>query len=273
MALAQERGKTCALIDCEHSFNPEWFNHLGGKSDSLLTFHPEKAEDAIAAMMIFAKNREENLVEVITLDSISSLVPTEEMERDPREEDRLGSQARMMSRALRRLTAVNKKTLFIWVNQERMNIGIKFGNPRTTSGGRALRFYATTRVEMRRGTKVIGKRKIAKAGKLVESEVEVGRWIQVKVEKDKSTIPLREGSFIFDSEGGYVDIASEIVQLGLEDKLIDRVGNSFIYVDLDEKEWRGTEKVFFKYLRDEDILRRELVDVIADKTNQLPQWE
>jgi len=266
IALSQSRGKLCAMVDPEHSFDNERFAFLGGDPDELLMFHPKRAEDAVAVMMLLAKHAQERVLEVVGIDSVSSLVPREEMENDPRTEDRMAGQARMMSRALRRLTTVNEKMLFIWTNQERENIGIRFGNPKTTSGGRALRFYATGRIEFRRGSKVMGKRHKARGFKLVESEVAVGRWTQVKVEKDKSTIPGREGAFIFNFEMKEVDPASEIIQLGLEDGLIERSGNLFSYVDLEDKEWKGTEKKFSGFIHENADLREELETAIIDQT-------
>ena len=266
MALAQERGKICAMVDAEHSFDREWFKHLGGNPKELLTFQPETADDAVAAMMLLAKHAEEKDIQIISIDSVSSLIPREELENDPRREDRMGSQARMMSRALRRITAVNQSILFMWINQERMNIGVRFGNPKTTSGGRALRYYATTRVEMRRGTKVTEERNVARGGKLVKTPVQVGRWIQVRVEKDKSTRPFREGSFIFDNDVGEVSQESEIIELGLVDELIERKANSFHYVDLDDHEWKGSYKQFTKHLRQNEELREELISAIEDVT-------
>ena len=265
MVLAQQRGKLCAMIDPEHSFDEERFVYLGGRPEELLLQHPENAEQAVAVMMLLAKNAED--IEVIGIDSVSSLVAREEMENDPRQEDRMGSQARMMSRALRRITTVNKKTIFIWTNQERENIGVRFGNPKTTSGGRALRFYATGRIEFRRGTKVMGKAKRAKAGKLVETEVVKGRWTQVRVEKDKSTKPGREGAFVFNYDMARIDPASEIIQLGLEDGLITRSASGwYSYTDLDDKEWKGTEKKFYKLLNGNEELRDEISAVIVDNT-------
>lgn len=266
MALSQARGNLCAIVDPEHSFDNERFQFLGGDDAELLGFHPKTAEEAVAVMMLLGKYAKDREIEVVAIDSVSSLIPREEMQNDPREEDRMAAQARMMSRALRRLTAVNEKMLFLWTNQERENVGIRFGNPKTTSGGRALRFYATGRIEFRRGTKVMGKRKRARGEKLVEAEVPVGRWTQVKVEKDKSTIPGREGAFIFDYAMKMVDPASEIIQLGLEDELIDRTGNIFSYEDIDGKKWSGTRSKFAKFLYDEEELREELVSVIEDVT-------
>lgn len=267
MVLAQQRGKLCAMIDPEHSFDDERFTFLGGKPEELLIQHPDNAEEAVAVMMLLARNAAD--IEVIGIDSVSSLVAREEMENDPRQEDRMGSQARMMSRALRRITTVNKKTVFVWTNQERENIGIRFGNPKTTSGGRALRFYATGRIEFRRGTKVMAKGKRAKGGKLVETDVVAGRWTQVRVEKDKSTIPGREGAFVFNYNMKRIDPASEIVQLGLEDGLIERSASGhYSYEDIDGKEWKGTEKKFYGMINGNEELRDELESAIIDNTRQ-----
>jgi recombination protein RecA len=268
MALSQQRGNLCAIVDPEHSFDNERFDFLGGDPGELLAFHPHTAEDAVAVMMLLGKHAKERQIEVVSIDSVSSLIPGEEFRNDPREEDRMAAQARMMSRALRRLTAVNEKMLFLWTNQERENVGIRFGNPKTTSGGRALRFYATGRVEFRRGTKVMGKRKRARGEKLVEAEVPVGRWTQVRVEKDKSTIPGREGAFIFDFEMKTIDPASEIIGLGLEDGLIERSGNVFRYADIEGREWSGTRSRFAKFLYDNEELYDELRLVIEDVTEQ-----
>jgi len=268
MALAQSRGKVCALVDPEHSFDPRWYEHLGGRPSELLTFQPDTGDDAIAAMLTLASVAEENEIEVIAIDSIPSLVPREETEVDPRREPRIAGQARMMSRALRRITSANQNVLFIWVNQERTNVGIKFGNPRTTSGGKALRYYATTRIEFRRGGKIADKRRVIRSGKPVDAEIQVGRWIQVRCEKDKSTRPYREGSFIFDVERGRISEESEIIQLGLLDGLIEHKGNLFYYTDLDNYEYKGTFKQFSKLLANNDDLRRELSVVIQDSTGE-----
>ena len=174
----------------------------------------------------------------------------------------------MMSKALRRVNTVNKKTLFLWTNQERMDIGVKFGNPKTTSGGRALRYYATGRLEFRRGSQLLRKKKVARAGKLVETDKRVGRWIQVKVVKDKSTVEGREGSFVFNHEMKRIDPGYEILQLGLEDGLIERSGSGrYSYVDVDDREWKGTEKVFVKYLNNDADLAAELTAAIVDVTD------
>lgn len=270
MAFSQERGNLCAIIDPEHSFDYERFSFLGGDPDELLAHHPNTAEDAVSVMMMLAKHSQVHRLEIVTIDSVASLVAREEMERDPREEDRMAAQARMMSRALRRITSVNEKTLFLWTNQERDNIGIRFGNPKTTPGGRALRFYATGRIEFRRGGKILDKRRIARSGKLVEAEVTVGRWVQCRVEKDKSTIPGREGAFVFNYDLKRVDPAWEIIQLGLEDGLLDRSANGwYSYEDIEGNVWSGGEKKFRKFLYENDELREELEVAIRDATSSM----
>lgn len=267
MALSQRRGNLCAVVDPEHSFDSERFRFLGGNPSELLIQHPKTAEDAVAVMMLLARYAEEQLLEIVGIDSVASLVTSDEAKKDPREEDRIGAQARMMSKALRRITTVNKKTLFLWTNQERVDIGVKFGNPKTTSGGRALRYYATGRIEFRRGSVVKSKSKRARAGKLVETDIPVGRWIQVRVVKDKSTAPGSEGAFVFDHRMKKISPAYEILQLGLEDGLIERNSNGrYTYVDLDDKEWKGTEKQFTGWLLSHDDLREELETLIRDNT-------
>jgi recombination protein RecA len=148
-----------------------------------------------------------------------------------------------------------------------MDIGAKFGNPKTTSGGRAMRYYATGRLEFRRGGQLTRKGFRVRGGKRMETDVQFGRWIQVKAVKDKSTIPGREGAFVFNHEMKMIDPAYEILQLGLEDELISRSANGwYSYVDLDDHEWKGTEKKFTNWLRNEEDLALELVGVIQDNT-------
>jgi len=263
IALSQERGNLCALIDPEHSFDANWFIHLGGKPEELLTQHPQTAEQAVQAMMVLFQSGE---IEICVVDSVAALLPREEREKNPIEEDRIASQARFMSRALRRLTAVNEKTLVLWTNQLRTKIGQAYGDPTTTPGGRALKFYDTTRIELRKGELVKRERKVAKKGKLVETPVVTGNWVQCKSQKEKSAVPYRQGSFVFDTEAGEIDIASEIIQLGLEDGFVTRTGNTFRYIDLGDIEWTGTESAFKRLLLDNPDVMDELVQSIEDET-------
>lgn len=276
IALSQSRGNLCALVDPEKSFDPGWFSHLGGIPDELLLFQPEErwnAEDAIGVMMMLSKESDE--IEVIGVDSVAAMVTQEEMAKDPREEDRVASLARMMSRALRRITTVNRRTLFIWTNQEFMNIG--YGaqfQPRMQKGGKALKYYATTRLELRKAGKITSPKKVADKAKVKSKEVPVGTWIQVRSEKDKSVKPYGQGMFAFDNQKGQIDSFSEIIHLGLEDEIIQREGNTFIYEDIAGAEWKsGSEKGFRKMLEENDDVREELVEAISDMTVQLGRVE
>lgn len=274
IALSQARGNLCALIDPEKTFDPDWFSHLGGIPNELLLFQPAEqwnAEDAIGIMMMLSKLAEDDEVEVIGVDSVAAMVTQEEMAKDPREEDRVASQARMMSRALRRITTVNKRTLFIWTNQEFMNIG--YGaqfQPRMQRGGRALKYYATTRIELKRASKITKAKNVSDKSKLKSKEVPAGVWIQARSEKDKSTKPFGQGMFAFDSDNGEIDLASEIIQLGLEDEIISRTGNSFEYEDVTGEVWKaGSEKGFKQLLTDNDDMREEIIAAIQDMTTEL----
>lgn len=267
MILSQMRGEICAMVDPEHSFDNERFEFLGGNANDLLLQHPKTAEESVAVMMLLAQHSEAENLGIVGIDSVASLVTNDEAKKDPRDEDRIGAQARMMSKALRRITTVNKKTLFLWTNQERMDVGVKFGNPKTTSGGRALRYYATGRMEFRRGGALNRPGFRIRGGKRVETEVQFGRWVQVRVIKDKSTRPNREGAFVFNHDLRMIDPAYEILQLGLEDELIERSSTGrYSYVDLDDHEWKGTEKQFTNWLRTKDELAHELITAIQDNT-------
>ena len=277
MALSQQRGNLCALIDPERSFDPDWFRHLGGIPEELLLY-PDRdsdvaeftADEAIGVMLTLAEHARESNLEVVGIDSVAALVPAEEKSKDPREEPRVAGQARMMSRALRRITAANSRTLYLWINQERMNINMTFGgSPKTTTGGRALKFYATSRINLRRAHKVTEARKQADRGELKSKDVPVGNWIQARSEKDKSTRPFRTGMFTFDNKNACIDLASEIIQLGLEDDLIEKNSNTYRYEDLAGQEWKGTIKIFKGHLGNNPDLQEELNDAISDMTVEL----
>jgi recombination protein RecA len=274
MALSQQRGNLCALVDPEKSFDPDWFRHLGGFPEELLLFQPEgekwSADDAVGVMMLLAQHSAEEAIEVITVDSVAALAPQEELERDPRQVERIGTQARLMSRALRRITTMNRRTLFIWTNQEYSNIGVMFGNPKTTKGGRSLRYYATSRIEFKRTLPVKIKKKKADRGELKMKDTKTGIWIQVRSEKDKSTRPYGQGQFIFDNQAGQIDLASEIVQLGLEDEIIEKHGNTYTYEDVAGDVWSGSSFPKFRQLLDDNPeVRDELIEGISDQTIEL----
>lgn len=266
MALSQHRGNVCALIDPEHSFDPAWFTHIGGKPGELITAQPEIAEDAIEAMMLLFKQG----VEVIGVDSVAALATKEESVRRATDEAKIASQARFMSQNLRRLTTYNEKTLVLWTNQNRTKIGTFFGNPTSQPGGRALKFYDTARIEMKRGARLTKKaQKVNQKNKMVAGMVHSGYWVMARAHKNKVSREGLEATFLFDSEKAEISLFSEILQLGLNDKIINRSGNTFSYVDLDNFEWKGTEKKFKQMVAENPQLREDLMGEIQDRTLQI----
>jgi recombination protein RecA len=265
MALSQARGNLCALIDPEHSFDPDWFTHLGGNPSELITSQPEVAEHAVEAMMLLFEK-----CEVITVDSVAALATREEKERKASDEAKIASQARFMSQNLRRLTTYNEHTLVLWTNQNRTKIGTFFGNPTTQPGGRALKFYDTARIQLSRGQKkTAAVKKANEKNMLVTSTGKVGHWVKARAEKNKAGREGMEGSFVFDNIKGEIDLYSEIVQLGLEDEIIERSKNKFTYRDYDDVEWSGTEKKFRQMLMENDQLREDIIQEIEDHTLEL----
>jgi recombination protein RecA len=272
MAMSQRRGKLCGLVDPEGVFDPEWYMHLGGYPDELLYSRPDTAEEIIGSLRLLVEKATEGAeIEVVGIDSQSAMVTKEQVEKDPTEEERVASQARMMSRALRVLTMRNRRVLFIWTNQLRSNIG--FGaqfNPHVTSGGRAMGFYATTRIEFKKtgAVEIPGRR--ADKGEMKAKKIKVGDWIQVRSQKEKSARPYAQGAYIFRSDQGHIDLGSEIVQLGLEDEIIDKSGNSYTYETLDGMEFKaGSFTKFCEKLMEDAEVREEIISAIEDMTFQL----
>lgn len=272
MALAQQRGEICAIVDSEKVFDEAWFRHLGGDPDQLLAYRPRTAEEFIKVLMLLVESDDEDpdrpIADVVTIDSVASLLPKEEYEKDVEEgDDRTASRARMMSRALRRVTTVNGYTLFLWTNQLIDQVG-GYGGP-TTPGGRALKFYSSIRVRLTKSERKKAPRKRVNKTKLVTADMPVGQWVTVRAEKQKTARPEMESMFLFDYERKRIDSEMEIITLGLEDGLIERHGNVFEYEDADDNTWSGQEAKFKRLLRDEDDLREELVFGITENSRSL----
>jgi recombination protein RecA len=174
----------------------------------------------------------------------------------------------MMSKLLRRVTTMNRDTIFLWTNQVRDKIGTYAGGT-TTPGGRALRFYASTRIELKRGEREKAERMIVKKGKQVKSPVTVGRWVLVRSEKEKTARPEMQSMFLFDIEHGRIDREEEIIHLGLEDELIERRGNTYEYEDSNGDFWSGTRSVFKRLLAEEEDMKEELEWAISERTKEL----
>jgi recombination protein RecA len=263
MALAQQRGEVCALIDGEHIFEEDWFEAIGGSPSELILRQPKNAEEVIKLLMLMAQKDEQfEGIGVVTIDSVTSLLPMEELKKDPSEgDDRLGSQARMMSKLLRRVTTVNRDTCFIWINQVRDDIGSYVKRNRPT-GGRALGFYASSRIELRRGEKVRAERQVVEKGKVVNKPRIIGHWIQLRSEKEKTAQPYQEGMVFFDAENGRIDHETDIINLALQDGFIERHGNTYSCEDASGQLAQGTISVFKNLLTEDNDLRDYLETAI-----------
>ncbi|MBM3396596.1 MAG: recombinase RecA, partial [Betaproteobacteria bacterium] len=214
IAQMQRQGGTAAFIDAEHALDPQYAKKLGVNVEELLISQPDNGEQAleIADMLVRSGS-----VDVVVVDSVAALVPRAEIEGEMGE-PQMGLQARLMSQALRKLTANIKRsnTLVIFINQIRMKIGVMFGNPETTTGGNALKFYASVRLDIRR------------TGSIKKGDEVIGSETRVKVVKNKVAPPFRQADFdILYGEG--ISWEGEVVDLGVVHKVVEKSGAWYSY--------------------------------------------
>ncbi|WP_019677592.1 recombinase RecA [Arsukibacterium perlucidum] len=214
IAEAQKAGKTCAFIDAEHALDPVYAKKLGVKVEDLLVSQPDTGEQALEICDMLVRSA---AVDVVVVDSVAALTPKAEIEGDMGD-SHMGLQARLMSQALRKLTGNIKRsnTLCIFINQIRMKIGVMFGNPETTTGGNALKFYASVRLDIRR------------IGSVKEGDEITGNETRVKVVKNKVAPPFKQAEFIIQYGAG-INKNGELIDLGVAQGLVDKSGAWYAY--------------------------------------------
>ncbi len=220
VAEAQKLGGVCAYIDAEHAMDPDYTKKLGVNINNLLISQPDTGEQALDIVESLVRTGK---VDVVVIDSVAALTPKDEIEGDMGAYH-VGKQARLMSQALRKLTAIvaKSKTAVIFINQIRMQIGVMFGNPETTPGGKALKFYTSVRLDIRR------------IAQIKKGDEVVGSRTRVKVVKNKVAAPFKQTEFdIIYNEG--ISKEGEIIALGEKFKIIEKTGNSYFYASSGEK--------------------------------------
>src|SRR5277367_4979489 len=247
VANAQRQGGVAAFIDAEHALDPSWAKRLGVDLEALLVSQPSNGEEALKIAEMLVKS---NAVDIIVIDSVAALVPLSEVEGEIGDQH-MGLQARLMSQAMRILTPTisKSKTCMMFINQIRQKIGVMFGNPETTSGGLALKFYCSVRLEIRKVTGV------------KDGDEVIGSSVRVKVVKNKVAPPFRQAEFDIMHDRG-INRESDIFNLALEDKLIDKSGSWVNYGDVRLGQGQENAK---KYLRDNPAVMEELIKKILDK--------
>jgi recombination protein RecA len=242
----QLMGGTAAFIDAEHAFDSTYAKKVGVQLDDLLMSQPDTGEQALEIAETLVRS---NAVDLIVIDSVAALTPRAEIEGEMGD-SHMGLQARLMSQALRKLTAaINKShSCVIFINQIRMKIGVMFGNPETTTGGRALKFYASVRIDLRR------------IESIKQGEEIIGNLVRAKVVKNKVAAPFRESTFeIYFTEG--ISYEADLVEMGVKYNVIEKSGAWFAYEG--EKIGQGKENVR-KYLKDNPKIAKKIDKQIRD---------
>ena len=252
IANAQKAGGTAAFIDAEHALDPEYAKKIGVKINDLLISQPDAGEQALDIVETLVRS---NAVDVIVVDSVAALVPRAEIEGEMGDQH-VGRQARLMSQALRKLTPIMAKsnTVVIFINQLRMKIGVMFGNPETTTGGQALKFYSSVRIEVRRSAQI-------KRGEDV-----VGNRVKVKVVKNKVAPPFRTTEFdIMYNEG--ISASGDLLDTGVKYEVLKKSGNSYLFGETKLGVGRESAKTF---LRENPKVFTEIEKAVLKRSKEAP---
>ncbi len=265
VAQAQKKGGICAFIDAEHALDPEYSKRLGVKTEELLISQPDYGEQALDIAESLIRSGK---IDVVVIDSVAALTPKDEIEGDVGDYH-VGKQARMMSQALRKMTSIvdKSKTVVIFINQIRMQIGVMFGNPETTPGGKALKFYSSVRLDVRR------------IAQIKKGEEVIGGRIRVKVVKNKVAAPFHQAEFdLLYNEG--ISPEGELLALGEKYGLIHKSGASYSYLPAQAgghgkaeiKLGRGYDSAR-QYLREKPELKEELLEKLKPLLSGQPTSE
>jgi len=259
VAAAQRAGGIAAFIDAEHALDPSWAKKLGISLESLLVSQPTSGEEAMQIAELLIKS---NAVDIIVVDSVAALVPQKELDGEIGDSF-VGLQARLMSQAMRKLTGAiaKSKTTVIFINQIREKIGVMFGSPETTPGGRALKFYSSCRVDVRR------------IGQLKDGEDVVGQRVKVKVVKNTVAPPFRVAEFDMMHADG-ISVEGDILDLAVLAKLVDKTGTWLRYGDVHLGQGREKARLFLKEnphvaqeLREKVLASKDAVIAVASEAS------
>lgn len=267
IAATQATGGVCALIDTEHSYDPAWAATLGVDTDSLIIQQPETGELAMDTAEALIRGK----ADLIVFDSIAATLPqTERNKRLHDESVQPARQAMLMSLAMRKLTAANSKTAMIWINQTRLNIGVTFGNPESLPGGRAMPYYASYRISVRKVGKITRDVQSWDGEKMVTTKEQIGQKFKATVEKSKLSKPFRDVYFVWDYQSGEIDEIGFIIAMGLESGVITQKGAIW---EFQGKTYRGRENFKAIVEADQELqgLMREVILPSISRGSPVPR--